>query len=59
MPELKYCVKRDGTTYCWDFERRTLIEVDVVIRDVPLTPESMRVIGDIVALIAESHGKEE
>jgi hypothetical protein len=50
MPDFKRCVKRGGKTYCWDFERRKLVEV--VVRDVPLTPEIMGIIGDIVASIA-------
>jgi hypothetical protein len=50
MPDLGYCVKRNGKTYCWDFEKRKVVEV--VGRDVPLTPEIMGIVGDIVALAA-------
>jgi hypothetical protein len=50
MPNLGCCIKRDGKTYCWDFEQRKVVEI--VVRDVPLTPEIMDVVGDIVALAA-------
>jgi hypothetical protein len=56
VPDLKHCIQRDGKTYCWDFERRRLAEV--VIRDVPLTPEAMGIVGDIVSLIAAGAGPE-
>lgn len=50
MSDLRYCVKRDGKTYCWDTERNRLVEV--VLRDVPITPEVTDIIGDIVSLVA-------
>jgi hypothetical protein len=50
MPDLRFCVKRNGKMYCWDFEQRKAVEV--AVRDVPLTPEVMGIIGDIVALAA-------
>jgi hypothetical protein len=49
VPDLRCCVKHNGKTYCWDFEQRKVVEV--VVRDVPLTPEVMGIIGDIVALV--------
>jgi hypothetical protein len=48
MSDLRYCVKHNGKTYCWDFEKRKVVEV--VLRDVPLTPEVMCVIDEIICL---------
>jgi hypothetical protein len=53
MPDLRYYVRRDGKMYCWDFEKRRLVEV--VLRDVPLAPNIMPVIDEIVALAAGTH----
>jgi hypothetical protein len=50
MPDLRYCVRYKEKTYCWDAERKRLVEV--VVRDVPLTPEVTDVIGKIVSLMA-------
>jgi hypothetical protein len=52
MPDLGRCIKRDGKLYCWDFEQRKIVEI--VLRDVPLTPETMDIIGDIINLAAST-----
>jgi hypothetical protein len=57
MPDWKYCVERDGKTYCRDTEKRKVVEVEVVMRDVPLTPETMGIIGDVVSFTLEQRGK--
>jgi hypothetical protein len=50
MPNLRCCVKHNGKTYCWDVERKCLVEV--VVRDVQLTPEVTNVIGEIFSLMS-------
>jgi hypothetical protein len=49
MPDLRYCVKRKGKVYCWDSEKRAVVEV--VVRDVPLTAETMEVVADIMSVV--------
>jgi hypothetical protein len=51
MPDLRYCVTHKGKTYCWDVERKCPVEV--VVRDVPPTQESMAVVGEIISLMVE------
>ena len=50
MPDLRYCIKRKGKVYCWDMEKRAVVEV--AARDVPLTEETMEIIADIMSVMA-------
>jgi hypothetical protein len=47
MPDLRYCVKQNGKIYCFDVERRKLVEV--IIQDVPVSPEVADIFGGIIA----------
>lgn len=49
MPDWKHCVKCGGKTYCWDFEKQKVVEVEVVIREVPLTQETEDIFRAIMA----------
>jgi hypothetical protein len=52
MPELKYCVKRDGKTYCWDRVSRRIVEIDV--KPVPLANCPEDVLADILCAVEDA-----